>query len=147
MFFDYGFDVYPPLEPTKANQERYEKFVDAVLALIRAVSTIAKEYFGDRVYEYSETSVSDRSQGTGSAALPLREIDANETISLDTAADPRLYEVKEVPGKGQGMIATSGIPKGARILLEGPRLPAIRFDGKPSGHRTGSPVLSKVRPP
>ncbi|GAB1314573.1 hypothetical protein MFIFM68171_04783 [Madurella fahalii] len=31
-----------------------------------------------------------------------------------------LYEIKQIPGTDQGMIATSDIPRGARILLEAP---------------------------
>ena len=205
MIFDYGFDVYPPLEPTEINQAQYDKFLDAFLAVygirrdngastapigpepesettyiepwvggyprlprqchrflrfsnitlaanpayvqhIRAVTTIAREYFGDRIYEFSETSGSDRyirrngcynyteiqaalnrpgqasSQGTGPAALPLRghEESVNGIISLDVSVDSQSYEIKQIPGKGQGMIATSDIPKGARIVLDAP---------------------------
>ena len=36
------------------------------------------------------------------------------------SAGNRLYAIKSIPGKGQGLVATSRIHKGARILSEAP---------------------------
>ncbi|KAL2782693.1 hypothetical protein BJX66DRAFT_320120 [Aspergillus keveii] len=35
-------------------------------------------------------------------------------------AQANLYAVQDIPGKGQAVVATSKIPKGARILAEHP---------------------------
>jgi hypothetical protein len=218
MGIDCGFDIYPPLERTPANQVRYELFLHEVLAAyglqlddganttatdsdniicveteskksyiefmvgehpylprrcehllrfsskvsgrsvaephIRRVCKIARQHFGDRVYfwhDMDELGSSIRHSGCYNwcevyAARRRMEKDSSERLEQEQeeqdiekfqdepghASDgkearlrsqvrgQKLYTIKPVPGRGQGVLATSNIPKGTRILLEAP---------------------------
>jgi hypothetical protein len=233
MGFDCGFDIYPPLERTKANQEQYELFLRKVLdtygprdsdgaeqgngdsvvrvnaeseesyiefevgeyphlprrcdhflrfsskvsgtslaePYIRGVYKIAKQRLGDRVYFWHEMNelgphighsgcynwreIHAARKKIGEYKLEAEEREREETnmqaevqqgddgidrmVDVPTSRD-RLYTIKSITGKGLGFVATSKIPKGARILLEVPlfKMPGFAED-------TGSAEITVLR--
>lgn len=57
MGFDCGFDIYPPLERTKANQEQYELFLRKVLDTYRLQDgNGAEQGIGDSVVRVNAES-------------------------------------------------------------------------------------------
>ncbi|RDL31902.1 uncharacterized protein BP5553_09304 [Venustampulla echinocandica] len=215
MGIDCGFDIYPPLEPTPSNQEKYKKFLIEVLRTyetdndvcvepewegvyiefmvgehptipyncehflrfsskvsgrstarpyIDGVHNIAKKWLGDRVqfwdemtetydhrqwgrYDWNEIRAARKTMveqagkikvhkeevGTSSAAgvallgkqegKPKQDEEQKEESETKQEKDwvgDRLFAVKPIPGKGLGVIATSKIPKGTRLLSESP---------------------------
>ncbi|KAG6093267.1 hypothetical protein E4U30_004471 [Claviceps sp. LM220 group G6] len=52
-----------------------------------------------------------------------------------TGADNAMYAVRDIPGKGKGLVATRNIPKGTRILSERPLIHAP-FDSSKEQRRT-----------
>ncbi len=218
MGIDCGFDIYPPLERTRAKQAQYELFLREVLAAyglrygdeanqsavgdsdnvvrvnaesndyyiefmvgehpylprrcedflrfsskvsgssaaephIRAVCKIAKQHLGDRVYFWHETNefcasihqfgcynwCEIRAASKRAKELKLKEQEegwkeeqerkdmhlgelhrGSDGANTMPVGGEKLYAIKPIPGKGQGVIATSNISKGTRILLEAP---------------------------
>ncbi|KAI5862087.1 hypothetical protein GGS23DRAFT_104379 [Durotheca rogersii] len=116
---------------------------------IRTVYKIARQYLGDRVYRwhemnefgpyihmngcYSWTEIyaarrrieepedpeEPKHSAMSSDVLQHVEDGADKMLAMGIS-ETKLYDVKPVSGKGQGVIATSNIPKGTRILLEAP---------------------------
>lgn len=50
MGIDCGFDIYPPLEPTPSNKEKYKKFLDEVLRTYETDSAVCVESEWKGVY-------------------------------------------------------------------------------------------------
>ena len=233
MGIECGFDIYPPLERTKANQEQYELFLRKVLdtygtrdgdgaeqcnddsvvrvnaeskesyiefevgehphlprqcdhflrfsskvsgrslaePYIRGVYKIAKQRLGDRVYFWHEMNelgphiahsgcynwreIHAAQKKIGEYKQEAEEREREESIMqaevqqgddrMDRMADvptsrDRLYTIKSITGKGLGFVATSKIPKGARILLE---VPLFKMPG--SAEDTGSAEITVLR--
>ena len=197
MGFDCGFDIYPALEPTPSNEEKYELFLHEVLrtyqtedeeeeydSVVRVVPKsngsyiefmvgehptipyrcehflrfsskvsgslsaaakpyivgvykIAKKWFGDRVHFWHELSEADDDHlqwgyynwdevyAVQKRAREQERGTTHENEEIAGAADAstvndRLYAIEPILGKGQGLIATSKILKGTRILSEPP---------------------------
>ncbi len=68
-------------------------------------------------------------------AGPQKPPAAAAAAACDTAAGPQLFTVREVPGKGLGMIAAQLIPAGTLILSEAPLL-SVRDFGAEDEERT-----------
>jgi len=194
MGFDCGFDIYPALEPTPSNKEKYELFLHEVLRTyevgdeaegrdsvvrvvprsngayidfmvgehptipnsceyflrfsskvsgmgtvaakpyIEGVYRIAKTWLGDRVHFWHEMNETGDHRQRGyynwnevyAVRRRMKEQEGktkHENEGMDEAADTStvnetLYAIMPIPGKGQGLIATSKILKGTRILSE-----------------------------
>lgn len=103
---------------------------------LQDIYRIATNDFGDRVhywnqlnkwgshvdgsgcYNWGEVHTGEHRTGQ---PKPARTIEALSEKAVPTASElaaMKLFEVKEVPGKGLGVIASKDIPEGARILIE-----------------------------
>ena len=233
MGIDCGFDIYPPLERTKANQEQYELFLREVLdtygtrdgdgaeqcnddsivrvnaeseesyiefevgehphlprqcdhflrfsskvsgrslaePYIQGVYKIAKQQLGGRVYFWHEMNelgphithsgcynwreihaarkkigeykqeAEEREQEELNMQAEVHQGDDRTGRMADTPTSrDRLYTIKSITGKGLGFVATSKIPKGARILLE---VPLFKIPG--SAEDIGSAEITVLR--
>ncbi|KAK4195983.1 SET domain-containing protein [Triangularia verruculosa] len=78
------------------------------------------------------SSTTSASQSQPDNAMSTNDDSHVHGILDQTTSKPQLYAVRAIQGKGQGLIATSKIPKGTRILAEAPlfTVPPIQPDEK-----------------
>ncbi|KAL1865026.1 hypothetical protein Daus18300_007373 [Diaporthe australafricana] len=122
-----------------------------VWSYIDTVMAFAKAEFGPRIQSWSECadqlghySWSEVNESFRSYEEPDESDSTLETIAhCPTSTDPTaelvvpLFEVKDVPGKGKGLIARVDISKGTRILCE---KPLLTVESMPSGD--SGPILA-----
>ncbi|KAK6201779.1 hypothetical protein LQW54_009358 [Pestalotiopsis sp. IQ-011] len=97
---------------------------------IRGVAFIAKKLFGARVHSWDEfleqggfydwrsvrASINSYNQGASEA----EPSPSDDIITTRYAEDMDLYGVVEISGRGKGLVAKVGIPRGTRVLCEKP---------------------------
>ncbi|KAF2416955.1 SET domain-containing protein [Tothia fuscella] len=98
--------------------------------IIVTVGRIARSHFGSRVKYWNEAANEYGVYGwekVDESIISYIQPDELETpITAESRSDsnPVLFEIKDIPGKGRGMVACCDISKGKRILCEGPLLTA-----------------------
>ncbi|POS79201.1 hypothetical protein DHEL01_v202391 [Diaporthe helianthi] len=106
---------------------------------IRTVTAAAKGIFGPRVQYWNEGADQVGYHSWAEVHESIRSYDEpadseipnpKSIVPRATGTDPKpeietpLFEIKELPGKGRGLVARVDIPKGTRILCEKPLLTA-----------------------
>ncbi|KAG6113395.1 hypothetical protein E4U31_000945 [Claviceps sp. LM219 group G6] len=87
---------------------------------IRNVFKCAKLHFGPRVVFWDEHFDREGHYSWDEVNKSVRSYEQSP-IGIDSPlVDVPLYEIKELPGKGRGLMARVCIPKGTRILVEKP---------------------------
>ncbi|KAH6695496.1 hypothetical protein F5X68DRAFT_186951 [Plectosphaerella plurivora] len=61
---------------------------------------------------------------------PPKNITKKKTTTRKTAAEPPMFSIQDIPGKGRGLIASRDIPQGARILSEKPLFQSNSFSAE-----------------
>jgi hypothetical protein len=85
----------------------------------------ARQKFLDQVETFVQAALAGRQ--VHNAGTNNGEASGSSAVPAELRAD-RPYCIKVIPGKGQGMIAASQIPKGARILSETPVFIVPKYD-------------------
>ncbi|TPX13347.1 uncharacterized protein E0L32_006320 [Thyridium curvatum] len=97
---------------------------------IDRVTSIARAHFGSRVRVWDESAYQSGHYDWHEVHESLRSYEQTDEAEIHDSTDPRkelglpLFEIKDIPGKGKGLIALSNIPQGTRILCEKPILTA-----------------------
>ena len=87
-----------------------------------------------------QAAITTAAQNISNGQSPGSPSPIPSTLVSGQSSSQRLYRIQAIPGKGQGMIAASAIPKGARILCEAP---TVKIPGNPQDE-TSALLLNMV---
>ncbi|TEY81554.1 hypothetical protein BOTCAL_0033g00350 [Botryotinia calthae] len=154
MGVDTGFDIVPRLSKGIVDRQKWGRFIDFIKDskvsgsiveetkvgnYINAVTRIAQELFSSRIRRWHEgadqfgvcnwTEVHESTRSY--EQLQPDELETLSSISrLLSGTDPiaelgiALFEIKDISGKGKGLVACFSIPQCTRIICEKPLLKA-----------------------